>query len=142
MSTYVKTYVGTCDSCNRNKTFPGRPVGHLKPLEIPERPWQIISTDLITQLPESDGFNAILVVVCLFSKMVRAVPTTSNVTSLGVAKLFLEHIWCFFGLPEKVISDRGPQYASIFMKELLRLLEVKAGLSTAYHPPVVLNNFL
>ena len=134
MSTYVKTYVKTCDSCNRNKTFPGKGVGHLKPLDVPDRPWQIISTDLITQLPESDGFDAILVIVCLLSKMVRAIPTTSDVTSLGIAKLFLECVWQFFGFPEKVISDRGPQYASMFMKELLRLLGIKAGLSTAYHP--------
>jgi hypothetical protein len=134
MSTYVKTYVSTCDSCNRNKTFPGKPVGYLKPLEVPTRPWQAISTDLITQLPESDGYDAILVIACLFSKMVRAIPTTSDVTSLGVAKLFLEHIWRFFGFPEKTVSDRGPQYASAFMKELLGLLGIKSALSTAYHP--------
>ena len=134
MSSYVKTYVSTCDSCNRNKTFPGKPVGYLKPLEVPTRPWQAISTDLITQLPESDGYDAILVIACLFLKMVRAIPTTSDVTSLGVAKLFLEHIWRTFGLPEKTVSDRGPQYASAFMKELLGLLGIKAALSTAYHP--------
>ena len=60
--------------------------------------------------------------------------TASDVTSLGVAKLFPEHVWRTFGLPEKTVSDRGPQYASAFMKELLGLLGIKAALSTAYHP--------
>ena len=134
MSTYVKTYVSTCDSCNRNKTFPGKPVGFLKPTEVPTRPWQHISSDLITQLPQSNGFDAILVIVCLLSKMLRLIPTTSDLSSYGMAKLFLEHVWRVFGFPEKVISDRGPQYASNFMRDLANMLGIKLGLSTAYHP--------
>ena len=39
-----------------------------------------------------------------------------------------------FGLPDKIISDRGPQFASNSFKELLKLLNVKLALSTAYHP--------
>jgi len=134
VSSYVRMYVSTCDSCNRNKTFPGKPIGHLKPNEVPTRPWQVISTDLITQLPTSNGFDAILVVACLLSKMCRVIPTTSDLSSLGMATLFLEHIWRTFGFPEKTISDRGPQYASLFMKELAQMLGIKLGLSTAYHP--------
>jgi transposase InsO family protein len=39
-----------------------------------------------------------------------------------------------FGLPDKFISDRGPQFASKAFIELLKLLGVKSTLSTAYHP--------
>ena len=134
VSSYVRMYVSTCDSCNQNKTFPGKPIGHLKPNEVPTHPWQVISTDLITQLPTSNGFDVILVVACLLSKMYRVIPTTSDLSSLGTATLFLEHVWRTFGFPEKTISDRGPQYASLFMKELAQMLGIKLGLSTAYHP--------
>ena len=134
MGMYIRSYVSTCDSCNRNKAFPGKPVGFLKPNEVPSRPWQVISSDLITQLPESFGFTSILVIACLLSKMVRIIPTTANLSSHGMAKLFLDHVWRVFGFPEKVISDRGPQYASQFMKELANMLGIKLGLSTAYHP--------
>ena len=105
VSSYVRMYVSTCDSCNRNKTFPGKPIGHLKPNEVPTCPWQVISTDLITQLPTSNGFDAILVVACLLSKMCQVIPTTSNLSSLGMATLFLEHVWRTFGFPEKTILD-------------------------------------
>jgi hypothetical protein len=37
-------------------------------------------------------------------------------------------------LPEEIISDRGPQFASAFTKELNRLLGIRTSLSTAYHP--------
>ena len=38
-----------------------------------------------------------------------------------------------FGLPDKMISDRGPQFASKAFIELLKLLGIKSALSTAYH---------
>ena len=41
-----------------------------------------------------------------------------------------------FGLPDKIISDRGPQFASKVFIELLKLLGIKSALSTAYHPQI------
>ena len=43
-------------------------------------------------------------------------------------------IWWDFGLPERVISDRGTQFTSNFMRDLTRLLGIRPNLSTAYHP--------
>jgi hypothetical protein len=37
-------------------------------------------------------------------------------------------------MPDTVISDRGPQFASSFMQELSALLGIKLKMSTAYHP--------
>jgi hypothetical protein len=45
------------------KNFPQKPIGLLKPLEVPDGPWQDISYDFIVELPESEGHDAILVVV-------------------------------------------------------------------------------
>ena len=38
------------------------------------------------------------------------------------------------GLPEEVISDRGPQFMSNFMHGLGKILGIKVAASTAYHP--------
>jgi len=62
------------------------------------------------------------------------IPTNTTLTSNGVAVLFRDHVFREHGIPEKVISDRGPQFVSKFMKELYRLLRIKANTSTAYHP--------
>ena len=75
------------------------------PNHIPYRRWQIISVDLITELPQSHGYNSILVAVDRLSKRAHFIPTTSDVTSLGVARLFQDGVWKLHGLPEEVISD-------------------------------------
>ena len=46
----------------------------------------------------------------------------------------MENLYKRFGLPDKIISDRGPQFTSKAFKELLKLLGIKSALSTAYHP--------
>jgi hypothetical protein len=38
------------------------------------------------------------------------------------------------GLPRSVISDRGPQFVSEFMRELYRILGIRVSATTAYHP--------
>ena len=55
------------------------------PNRIPYRQWQIISVDLITELPQSHGYDSILVAVDQLSKRAHFIPTTSDVISLGVA---------------------------------------------------------
>ena len=49
----VWAYVDGCSRCQQTKTFPEKPRGKLSPNEIPQRIWQHISVDLITQLPSS-----------------------------------------------------------------------------------------
>jgi transposase InsO family protein len=50
-----------------------------------------------------------------------------------MAKLFLVHVWKYHGLPDTIVSDRGPQFISEFWTELCRLLRIKVKLSTPYH---------
>ena len=131
---YVAKYVKGCDKCNRTKTFPSAPLGKLMPNRIPDRRWQIISVDLIVELPESRGYNAIMVVVDRLSKRAHLIPTMSEVDSIGIARLFRDHVWKLHGIPEEVISDRGPQFVSQFMRELSKFLDIKVAASTAFHP--------
>src|SRR3979490_1428188 len=134
MGQYIAKYVRACDPCNRTKTFPASPIGKLLPNCIPDRRWQVITVDLITELPISQGYNALLVMVDRLSKRAHVIPTTSDVNSVGMARIFHDHIWKLHGLPEEVISDHGTQFVSQFMRELNKLLGIKVAASTAYHP--------
>src|SRR3979490_2986738 len=134
MGQYIAKYVRACDPCNRTKTFPASPISKLLPNCIPDRRWQVITVDLIMKLPISQGYNALLVMVDRLSKRAHVIPTTSDVNSVGIARLFCDHIWKLHGLPEEVISDRGTQFVSQFMQELNKLLGIKVAASTAYHP--------
>jgi hypothetical protein len=91
--------------------------------------------DLITDLPPVDGFDSILVVVDQgLSKGVILIPCTKTLTADGAAQLLLDNLYKRFGLPDKIISDRGPQFAAQAFQELLKLLNVTSSLTTAYHP--------
>ena len=61
------------------------------------------------------------------------IPCDKTITAEGTAKLLLENLYKRFGLPDKIISDQGPQFALKAFVELLKLLGIKSALSTAYH---------
>ena len=48
--------------------------------------------------------------------------------------MFQDGVWRLHGLPEEVISDRGPQFMSNFMQGLSKILRIKIAASMAYHP--------
>jgi len=90
--------------------------------------------DFITKLPIVAGKDAILVVCNRLSKMTHFVATTEATLAEGLARLFRDNIWKLHGLPESIVSDRGPQFVAEFMKELNKMLGIETRLSTAFHP--------
>jgi hypothetical protein len=110
MSKFIDAYCSTCNLCLHTKTQHHAPYGELQPLPVPPEWWDTISMDFIMELPESQGFNAIMVVVDLVAKRAHFVPIHTIVTANRTARLFLHHIWKLHGLPRRVVSDRGPQF--------------------------------
>lgn len=132
--TDVKHFVQTCPDCQRTKIYLAKPSGLLQPNPIVEAPWKEISADFITGLPDSCGYNAIMVIVDCFTNMVHAIPTNDTVNLEGMARLYQDNIWKLHGLPDCIISDRGPQFASKFTRDLNKALGIVTALLTAYHP--------
>jgi len=130
----VKRYVEGCDACQCNKNCTEQPAGKLMPNSIPEKPWTHILADFITKLPLAQGYDSILVVVDRLTKMVHFIPTTEKISAKGLARLFRDNVWKLHGLPESIISDRGPQFVAGLMRELNEMLGIKSKLSTAFHP--------
>ena len=128
----VERYIKGCDACQRSK--PQSKTSTLHPNKSPNAPWETISVDIIGSLPESNGKDAILTIVDRFSKMIHIFPISSSITSKGIAQIFHDHVFKLHGTPKKVISDRGSQFVSSFMKDLYTLLKIEANPSMAYHP--------
>ena len=105
-------YVKSCPKCQKTKTYPSKPAGLLQPNRIPEGPWQDISIDLITGLPESKGYDSICVIVDRFTKMIHLIPITAEITSRGIATIMRDYVWRHHGIPQRIISDRGPHIPS------------------------------
>ena len=91
--------------------------------------------DLITDLPLIDNCDSILVVVDRgLTKGVIFIPTTQTLTADGAGQLLLDNLYKRFGLPDKILSDQGSQFAAQAFQEMLKLLGIRSKLTTAYHP--------
>ena len=90
--------------------------------------------DFIEGLPDSEGFDCILVVVDRLTKMAIFIPTHKDTTSPELAFIFLKHVFAKHGVPADIVSDRGKNFVSRFWSSPCNLLKVKSNLSTAYHP--------
>ena len=109
------------------------PAEKLKLSEVSERPWTHLTVDFITKLPLIAGKNAILVICNRLSKMTHFVATTEEMSAEGLARLFRDNIWKLHGLPESIVSDRGPQFAAELTKKLNKMLEIETKLLTAFY---------
>ncbi len=49
-------------------------------------------------------------------------------------RLYYQHLYPWFGLPQRLISDRDPRFTSHFGRALAKELGISWNLSTAFHP--------
>ncbi|KAH9460141.1 hypothetical protein Pst134EB_033351 [Puccinia striiformis f. sp. tritici] len=131
---FVLNYVKSCDSCQRVKARRQAKDGKLMPLVSGPKPWSTIGMDMITKLPLSGGFDSILVVIDLLSKLTHFIPCKEASSSMVLASLFRKNIFRLHGLPDRIVSDRGSTFVSGIWKCLMVSLNIKSALSTAYHP--------
>ena len=133
----MEQYVKGCTVCQQNKNLTHRPRTPLYKITVPENapPFTQIAMDLITGLPKSRGYDSILTIVdhgC--SRAAIFLPCQSTVTGPQIAQMYYQHVYPWFGLPSRIISDRDPRFMSHFGKSLAKELGVTWNLSTAYHP--------
>src|SRR5258707_11373218 len=129
----VKDYMASCATCAHAKSPRHKPYGKLKQLLIPSRLWSSISMDFIKQLPDSEGFSAILVIVDHLTKQAIFIPSHNMVNAPQVAWLFLIHIFSKHGVPAHVTSDRGSEFISHFFRSLGKLLQMRLHFTSGYH---------
>ena len=68
------------------------------------------------------------------SKGVILCPCNKTIDAEGTIKLYIDNVFIQFGLPDTIISDRGPQFASNVFNGILDAIGIKHRMSTAYHP--------
>ena len=134
MQTFVKQYIQGCGICQQFKI--NRNLSHPSYLLIEgaksTHHFASCSMDMIMDLPTSGGYKA--VVDHSLTKGVILVPYNKTLMADQCAQLLLDNVYKQFGLMDKIILDRGPQFAAKSFLELLKLLKIKSSLTTAYHP--------
>lgn len=131
----LEDYIRQCPECQKNKASTQGPLGPLHSLPSPGKPWESISMDFITGLTKTrTGYDALMVVVDRFTKMVRLCPTTTTATAKDTAKLFVEEVFKFHGMPKDIVSDRDVKFTSRFWTSVFEQLGTQLNFSTSFRP--------
>lgn len=130
----VHCIVTPCSTCARSKVPWTLLAGKLNPLPIPELPWSHLSIDFITNLPESQGNTTISVSADRFSKWLRLIPLLTIPSACTTAELLFQHILRYFGIPEEIVSIRGPQFTSQVWSSFIGKMGIIVNITSGYHP--------
>ena len=105
----VRTYVKTCDTCQRRGSQTRREP--LTPLKI-EGPFCRVGIDIKGPLPRTEkGNRYIIVAMDYFTKWPEA-RAVDNIRAETVAKFIYEDIICRHGVPKEILSDRGTSFVN------------------------------
>ena len=101
----IEQYVLECDTCQRSKSARRKYSGSLHPLPVASQRWNSVTTDFITELPECEGYDTIMVVVDRHTKMSHFVPCHNSITVEKTALLYIDQIFRHHGIPGELITD-------------------------------------
>jgi len=90
--------------------------------------------DFIMDLPKSDGYDTILVVLDRLTKMSHFIPYSKELDARQFANLLMKEIVRLDGLPHGIITDRGTLFTPDLWMETTGKLGIERRLSTAFHP--------
>ena len=108
--------------------------GLLQPIPLPKRKWQQITTDLVTDVLESEEMTAIALFVDRLTKMVHFVHCSKNITAQQYARLFIDHVFKLHRILEMITSDHNPRLLSKFWDEIFPHRATDLRFSTAFQP--------
>ena len=83
--------------------------------------------DFITDLPLSEGADAILIVIDTLTKMGHFIPCTKDLDAGQFQETFIREIFRLPALPQDIITDRGSIVTSTYAWKLRRNQESKEG---------------
>ncbi|KAJ1155279.1 hypothetical protein NDU88_008012 [Pleurodeles waltl] len=133
MSNMVKEFCLSCPTCQASGKTGGHPKAPLIPLPVVGVPFERVGVDIVGPLepPTASGNMYILVVVDHATRYPEAIPLRST-TAPAVAKALIG-IFTRVGFPKEVVSDRGTNFMSAYLKHMWNECGVTYKFTTPYH---------
>ena len=129
----VQWFICNCHQCKWADILWDKTSESLHSLLIPDWPWQHVTMNYKSQLRDKHEFNNIFMIVdCLFKQSICTL-CHKTVTAEDITKMYLQHIYWYYGTPESIVSDRGSQFIFYFWKEFCCILGIKLKLFTVFH---------
>ena len=110
MNAEIAQFVKCCPSCQIAKSPKPLKQGILTEYPLVQEPWDTIHIDHVGPLSESkQGFKHILTIIDRGTNFVLAVPV-KDLKATTQARVLYQEVFCKFGIPRKIISDRGTAF--------------------------------
>ena len=122
----IEITVKQCESCQQGQPLP--PAAPLQPWTWPTSPWSRLHIDLTGPV----AGKMFLVVIDAHSKWIEVSPMVTATSLTTIQQL--RQMFARFGLPDIIVSDNGPQFASSVFAEFCRSNGIRHTLVAPYHP--------
>ena len=115
MHAFVKSYIqryALCQQIKVNTHLSAPPFALIKANPY-TYPFLTVTIDFITDLPESNGYNILYIVVDHnLTKAIVLILYIKTIDAIRIARLYYDNVYQKFELPNRIISDKGPQFSS------------------------------
>jgi len=133
MRRYVRQHVHMCFECLLAKNPRGKRPGLLHPIPVGRHPFEIVHMDHVGPfVTTATGNKYILVLVDNFTKFV--VLFTVQSTTAEALLIYVGQFVEAYGLPKKIITDRGSCYTSKSFEDYCKNQGVQLVLVSSRHP--------
>ncbi|UYV66767.1 K02A2.6-like, partial [Cordylochernes scorpioides] len=130
----VSEFVKTCHLCQSRKGSNQLPSGLLQPIPPANYPFERIGIDFVGPLPSTKRRRKWIIVLTDYYTKYAETKAVPEATVKEVSTFLIEHIFLCHGAPRFLISDRGSQFTSNLMKEVMKMCKIKHCFTTRYHP--------
>eukprot|EP00731_Ephydatia_muelleri_P011336 Em0006g230a len=129
----IEIMISTCDLCQRNSQKLSISTPELFPVPV-HSPWHHVGIDFVGPIsPKTTSGNSYILTLCdYFTKWVEAVAFPTKEASGIASSLF--KIFMKMGLPAVITTDQGSEFKNQLNDEMMKILNIKHHLITAYHP--------
>ncbi len=134
MKSDVAKFCKSCHACQiagkPNQVVPPAP---LKPIPVLGEPFERILIDCVGPLPKTkSGNDFLLTLMCVSTRLPEAIPLRS-LKAHAIVKAIVKFCTTF-GIPKYIQSDQGTNFMSRVFAKVMKQLNVKHQVSSAYHP--------
>ena len=133
----MKSYINTCDVCQRVKVKRHRLYNELSALLQSSRSWKKITMDFITNLSLSRRrdcvYDAILIIVDRYIKIMRYLSITKKINVFDLEQLLIKEIFLRFDSSEDIVTNRDSVFTSAFWSQVCYQMKMKRRLSTVFY---------
>ncbi|MDI9312425.1 MAG: RNase H-like domain-containing protein [Limnohabitans sp.] len=129
----IKTHVKNCYDCLTKKNPKTKAVGLLQPIQV-GGPFETVGIDIFGPITKSSRNNCYIITATDYlTKWVEG-KAIKKATAFEVAKFIVYNVICRHGAPFKLISDRGTQFLSEVVENILLIFGIVHRKTSGYHP--------